>query len=225
MIDLVMTDIEKEKRLAAEAAVELVEPGMTVGLGTGTTVAWLLRALARRPLKIRCVATSPATADKARSLGVEVQPFTGIDRLDLAIDGADQVNPAGWLIKGGGGAHTREKIVAGAAARFVVIVSSNKVVDTLGVPVPLELLAFGIDATLRALGDARLTDGPPSPDGGVLAGYFGPLDDPEELASRLSATPGVVGHGLFPPQMVSEVFVGQGQEVQRRRIGAGRPGG
>jgi len=85
--------------------------------------------------------------------------------------------------------------------------------------VPLELLAFGIDATLRAVGDARLTGAPPSPDGGVLAGYFGPLDDPEALSRRLSAVPGVVGHGLFSPHKVSEILVGRGQEVRRRRVG------
>ncbi|MHB8328296.1 MAG: ribose 5-phosphate isomerase A [Acidimicrobiales bacterium] len=213
-----MTDVDVEKRLAAEAAAELVEAGMTVGLGTGSTVAYLLPALARRKLDISCVATSPATFDTARSLGLDVQAFTGIDHLDLAIDGADQVDAAGWLIKGGGGAHTREKVAAAAAERYVVIVSASKLVEALTAPVPLELLAFGLDATLRALGDSRLTDAPTSPDGGVLAGYFGPLGDPGELAQRLSAIPGVVEHGLFPPVMVSEILVGQGHEVHRRRI-------
>lgn len=213
-----MADIENEKRLAAEAAAELVEAGMTIGLGTGTTVAYLLAALARRRLDIRCAATSPVTSDVAGRLGLDVRPFTAIDRLDLAIDGADQVDPAGWLVKGGGGAHTREKIVASAAENFVVIVSSDKMVDALAAPVPLELLAFGIDVTLRAIGDARLRDAPPSPDGGVLAGYWGPLGALGELAGRLSATPGVVEHGLFPPHMVSEVLIGHGPEVQRRRI-------
>lgn len=210
--------IDTEKRLAAEAAAELVEAGMTVGLGTGSTVAYLLTALARRKLDISCVATSPATFDTARSLGLDVRPFTGIDHLDVTIDGADQVDPAGWLVKGGGGAHTREKIVAAAATRYVVIASSNKLVDTLVAPVPLELLAFGLDATLRALGDARLADKPVSPDKGVLAGYFGPIGDPCELAQRLSAMPGVVEHGLFPPAMVSDLLVGQGSHVQRRRL-------
>lgn len=213
-----MTYIETEKRLAAEAAAELVEDGMTVGLGTGSTVAYLMPALARRKLDISCVATSQITFDTARALGLKVQAFTGIDHLDIAIDGADQVESAGWLIKGGGGAHTREKIVAGAAKRYVVIVSSNKLVDTLTVPVPLELLAFGIDATRRELGDIRLTDAPTSPDGGVLAGYFGPLGDPAKLASRLSTMPGVVEHGLFPPAMVSDILVGKGSQVNRRRI-------
>ena len=213
-----MTYIETEKRLAAEAAAELVKDGMTVGLGTGSTVAYLIPALARRKLDISCVATSPVTFDTARALGLTVQAFSGIDHLDIAIDGADQVAPSGWLIKGGGGAHTREKIVAGAAKRYVVIVSSNKLVDILTVPIPLELLAFGIDATCRELGDVRLTDAPPSPDGGILAGYFGPLGDPVELALWLSAMPGVVEHGLFPPAMVNDILVGQGSRVNRRRV-------
>lgn len=188
---------------------------MTVGLGTGSTVAWLLPALARRDLDVRWVATSPATAAAAGSVGLDVQPFTGIDRLDLAIDGADQVGPTGWLVKGGGGAHTREKIVAAAAERFVVIVSSDKVVDALRPPVPLELHAFGIDATMRRMGDVRLRSALTSPDGGVLASYWGPLDDPEELAARLSTTSGVIEHGLFSPRLVSEVMVGRGQAVQQ----------
>ena len=109
---------------------------MTVGLGTGSTVAYLLPALARRKLDIYYVATSPVTFDTAQVLGLRVEAFTGIDHLDIAIDGADQSDPDGWLIKGGGGAHTREKIVASASERYVVIVSSNKLVDTLMVPVP-----------------------------------------------------------------------------------------
>ena len=104
---------------AAEAAAELVEDGMTVGLGTGTTVGVPLPALARRSLDIRCVATSPRTERAARELGLRVNDFTGIDRFDLTIDGADQISPEGWLVKGGGAAHTREKIVAAAADRFV----------------------------------------------------------------------------------------------------------
>src|SRR6187455_2853426 len=148
--------IEEEKRAAAEAAAQLVEDGMTVGLGTGTTVAHLLPALAARGLTLRCVATSLRTEEEARSLGLPVEPFSGIARLDIAIDGADQVAPDGWIVKGGGGAHTREKVVAAASARFVVIASSDKVVDALGPPVPLELLSFGLTATLRLLGEARV---------------------------------------------------------------------
>ena len=109
---------------------------MWVGLGTGTTVAELVPPLGARRLDITCVATSPATEELAVAHGLDVRPFTDIDRLDLAIDGADQVDPVGWLVKGGGGAHTRERIVAAAADRFVVIVSSDKPVDRLHPPGP-----------------------------------------------------------------------------------------
>jgi len=204
-----------EKRLAAEAAAGLVEAGMAVGLGTGTTVGHFLPALAARGLPIRCVATSPHTEAAAREVGLEVEPFDALDRLDLAIDGADQVTRDGWLVKGGGGAHTREKIVAAAAGRFVVIVSSEKVVGRLTPPVPLELHAFGLQATLRALGGTRLRDVPPTPDGGVVADYAGAVGDPAALAARLDAEPGVVSHGLFPPALVSFVLVGRGDRVDR----------
>ena len=201
--------VEREKRFAAEAAAELVEDGMAVGLGTGTTVAYLLPALGRRRLDISCVATSPATEILAHAEGIPVRPFEGIDRLDLAIDGSDQVDPAGWLIKGGGGAHTREKVVAAAADRFMVIVSSDKMVERLTSPVPLELMAFGLDSTLRSLPAVVLRDAPRTPDNGVLADYHGEVDDPEQLAAWLGAIPGIVGHGLFPPAMVSRVIVGR----------------
>ena len=131
--------IEDEKKLAAEAAAELVEDGMTVGLGTGSTVAFLLPALARRSLDIRCVATSPRTDTAARELGLDVETFANVDHFDLTIDGADQIAPDGWLVKGGGAAHTREKIVAAAADRFVVIADSSKPVEAIHGPVPLEL--------------------------------------------------------------------------------------
>jgi len=205
---------DTEKRVAAEAAAELVEDGMAVGLGTGSTVAFLLPALASRNLSIHCVATSPATKREAVKLGIEVGPFEGVDRLDIAIDGADQIAPDGWLIKGGGGAHFREKIVAAAAERFVVIGDSSKPVDSLSPPVPLELAKFGLAATLRELGNVALRDVPESPDGGLIADYGGEVGEPAELAARLDATPGVVEHGLFPSALVSEVIVGRGDAAQ-----------
>jgi ribose 5-phosphate isomerase A len=201
-------DVEREKQEAAEAAAELVEDGMTVGLGTGSTVAFLLPALAARNLSIRCVATSVRTEVVARELGLAVEPFDRLDRLDLAIDGADQIAPDRWAVKGGGAAHTREKIVAAAADRFVVIASSDKLVDALVAPIPLELLRFGCSATLRRLAPAELRDVPPSPDGNVIADYLGEVGDPRELAARFSAEAGVVEHGLFPPELVSTVIVG-----------------
>jgi len=210
---------DAEKRAAAEASAVLVEDGMLVGLGTGSTVAYLLPALASRRLSIRCVSTSPRTEDAARALGLGVEPFERLDRLDIAIDGADQIAPDGWLIKGGGAAHTREKIVAAAADRFVVIADSTKVVETLAPPVPLELLVFGLDATLRALAPAALRDVPRSPDGGLIADYEGPVGDPAALAARLAATPGVVEHGLFPAELVDRVLVGYGSDVETQVVG------
>ncbi len=209
-------DADSEKRAAAEAAAELVADGMTVGLGTGSTVAFLLPALAERKLEIRCVATSPRTESAARDLGIAVERFERLDRLDIAIDGTDQVTPDGWLVKGGGGAHTREKIVAAAAERFVVIADSSKPVDAIGPPIPLELLGFGLRATLHELGDVALRDAPPSPDGGLIADYLGEFDDPAALAAWLSATPGVIDHGLFPPSLVTDVLIARDGEIEHR---------
>ena len=203
-----MADLEHEKRVAAEAAAALVEDGAAVGLGTGS--------LAGRGLDLRCVATSPQTEATARELGIAVQPFEGVAHLDVAIDGADQVTPDGWLVKGGGGAHTREKIVAAAATRFVVIASSNKAVDALEPPVPLELLAFGLDATLAELGEVSLRDAARSPDGGVIADYRGSVDNPAALAERFDWCPGVVSHGLFPPALTADVLIAHGDEVEHR---------
>ena len=215
-----MTGVDNEKRLAAEAAAELVEDGMTVGLGTGSTVAHLLPAIARRGLSgIRCVATSVATEEHARELGIPVEQFDSLQRLDIAIDGTDEVTPEGWLIKGGGAAHLREKIVAAAAERFVVVGDSSKPVEALRGPVPLELFAFGLASTLARLGaEVELRDVAPSPDGGVIADYRGAIGDPPELAARLEADPGVGAHGLFPPQMVSDIIIGRGDSVERPSI-------
>jgi ribose 5-phosphate isomerase A len=212
-----VTAADIEKRLAAEAAAELVEEGMTVGLGTGSTVAHLLPAIARRGLAgIRCVATSVATEEQARELGIPVERFDSLQRLDLAIDGTDEVTPDGWLIKGGGGAHLREKIVAAAAERFVVIADSSKPVDALRGPVPLELFSFGAASTLARLGpEVELRDVPASPDGGTIADYRGAIGDPAELAARLEADPGVAAHGLFPPALVHDVLIARGEEIER----------
>lgn len=210
-------DADAEKRIAAEAAALLVEDGMRVGLGTGSTVAHLLPALAARGLSIRCVATSPQTEEAARALGLEVEDAAEVDRLDIAIDGADQIAPDWWLVKGGGAAHTREKVIAAAADRFVVIADSSKLVDRIRPPVPLELLAFGLAGTLRRLRDVELRDVPPSPDGGVIADYTGAIGGPEALDAWLGGAAGVVEHGLFAPSMVSEVIIGRGDAVERPR--------
>jgi ribose 5-phosphate isomerase A len=206
-----------QKRAAARAAAELVEDGMRVGLGTGSTVAHLLPAIAERDLaELRCAATSPATEVAARALGLSVHPLDELGELDVAIDGADQIDPRGWLVKGGGGAHTREKIVASAARRFVVIASAEKAVAELSSPVPLELVAFGVQRTLALLDRARLRDVAPSPDGGLIADYLGPVGDPRELSAKLSGSPGVVEHGLFAPELVSLVLIATDHGVEHR---------
>jgi ribose 5-phosphate isomerase A len=213
-----VTAADIEKRTAAEAAAELVGDGMTVGLGTGSTVAHLLPAIAARGLSgIRCVATSVATEEQARQLGIPVEEFSQLQQLDIAIDGTDQVSPDGWLIKGGGGAHLREKIVAAAAQRFVVIADSSKPVEALSAPVPLELFSFGIASTLERLGsEVALRDVPRSPDDGLIADFSGEIGDPAELAARLEADPGVAAHGLFSPALVSDVLIARGSSLEHR---------
>jgi len=217
MLSEMTTATEGEKQIAAEAAAALIENGMRVGIGTGTTVAHLLPLLPGCGRDVIYIATSPQTEHAGLELGLNMQPFTTLDRLDLAIDGADQVAPTGWLIKGGGRAHTREKVVAAAAGRFVVVVSADKLVTKLTPPVPLELLAFGLPATLRRLAPTQLRDGPQSPDGGIIADYRGSITNPARLAARLSSTVGVIEHGLFPPQLVSEILVGRSGNLQRLR--------
>jgi ribose 5-phosphate isomerase A len=220
---LSLNRIEREKQAVGRAAAELLEDGMRVGLGTGSTVAYLLPAIAARGLKgLRCVATSPATEAQARALGLTVEALDELGELDVAIDGADQVDPEGWLVKGGGGAQTREKIVAAAARRFVVIVSAEKVVARLAPPVPVEVLRFGAESTLKALEQAQLRGIAESPDGGLIADYFGPVGDPRDLSEWLSAIPGVVEHGLFAPELLSEVLIAREHGVERRAGGKQR---
>lgn len=214
--------VEAEKRLVAETAAGLVEDGMTVGLGTGTTVMFLLPALGKRGLDIRCVATSRRTEEAARAAGLRIEAFDSIDRFDLAIDGADQIGPGGWLVKGGGAAHTREKIVAASADRFVVVADSSKPVACLHPPVPVELVPFGLAATLRRIGSVTLRDVPLSPDGGVIGDYTGEVGDPALLAARLSEAAGVVEHGLFPPELVAEILVARGTDVERTELSGPR---
>ncbi len=183
--------IFEQKRAAARAAAELIRDGMRLGLGTGTTVAHLLPAVAELDCReLLCVATSPATEAAALSLGLTVLPLDSLPELDLAIDGADQVDPSAWLVKGGGGAHTREKIVAAAASRFVVIVSADKAVPALHSPVPLELVPFGVEHTLAALAPSRLRDGPTDPR----------RRGPRGLPRPAGGSPGAVGAPRAPPR-------------------------
>lgn len=205
--------LDEQKKHAAARAADLVQRGMLVGLGTGSTVQFLLDELARGDRGARYVATSPHTEHEARRRGLDVTTFDGWSSLDLAIDGADQVAPDGWLVKGAGGALTREKIVASAATRFIVIVDESKLVDALHPPVPVELLEFGIEATLTHLAPLRVRDGARSPDGGVLGDYFGAIDSPVALAHWLAGHTGVVEHGLFAPALVDTILVGANVEL------------
>jgi ribose 5-phosphate isomerase A len=203
-------DIAARKRAAACAAVAEIEDGMLVGLGTGTTANFAIAALGERVaagLKVTTVATSFAARRAAEARGLPVLPFDTLARLDLAIDGADELDPQLRAIKGKGGAMLREKIVAAAAERMIVIVDGSKRVTQLGRgPLPVEVLPFaagfvshrierlGATVSLRMTGDASYrTD----QDNVVLDCRFGSIDDPQALASALSAIPGMLGHGLF----------------------------
>src|SRR3984957_19043030 len=203
-----MTDTDEQKRAAAEAAALLIKDGDRVGLGTGSTVAHLLPVLQARGLSLHCAATSPATEHAARKLGLLVQE-------------PDQIDPNGWLVKGGGPAHTHEKIVAAASKRFVVIASAEKAVAELRPPVPLEILRFGAQATLTLIGEAMLRDVPPSPEDNLIADYFGPIEDARALAARLAGTPGVVDHGLFAARMVSDILIAGPDGVEHRELEKG----
>ena len=209
------TSAEREKHAAAREAATLIEPGMVVGLGSGSTVAALAAVLGDTRPDATFVVASPSTEQAALAAGLRLTALDEAGALDIAFDGADQVDPRYWLVKGGGAAHTREKIVAAAARRFVVMVSSDKLVERLQPPVPLEILSFAPETTLASLGEARRRAGTPlSPDGGVIADYLGAFGDPAELARRLDAYPGVVEHGLFPPELVELVIVGRGNAAE-----------
>jgi ribose 5-phosphate isomerase A len=182
---------------------------MIVGLGSGTTVNLLIAALRRRAPKAVFVGASPATGRAAQHAGLLVVPFDRRPaKLDLALDGADQVDDRMWLVKGGGAAHTREKILARAAGRFVVLVTADKRVSEVRPPIPLEIVVSSAASTLAALGDARPRPNTPiSPDGGLIADYFDHFEDPWIVAQILDRTPGVVAHGLFEPSIVHQVLV------------------
>lgn len=210
----------EQKRRAGESAAALVEDGMTVGLGTGSTAAHAIRAIGDAVtdgLDVVGVPTSFDSRELAREAGIPLCSPEAVSEIDLAIDGADQVAD-GDLIKGGGAAHAREKIVDAAADRFVVVVDPSKEATVLDRAVPIEVLPdarrtagaliaeVGGDPTLR---DGERKDGPVITDNGnlVLDSAFGPIEDPASLTAELSALPGVVEHGLFV-DMVDEVHVG-----------------
>jgi len=218
-----MSDPALEAKIrAGRAAADLVDDGMRVGLGTGSTVHWTVAALGERRPDVVCVATSARTEAMARSLGLRLETPDVARHLDLTIDGADEVDPAGNLTKGGGGAHTREKIVAQMADRFVVVVDESKLVPHLGpFGTPLEVLDFapGVVADRARAEGARevLTREQRSDSGNVLlVAHFGPIDDPADLAARLSAIPGMVDHGIFLADTVSDVIIAGADGIVRR---------
>ena len=202
---------DADKQAAALAAADEVKDGMLVGLGTGSTAFFLIEELGRRfasGLEFRAVATSIASETQAKALGIPVLPFSEVARIDVAIDGADEIDPQLRAIKGAGGAMLREKCVAASAARMVVIADSSKLVAQLGttMPVPCETLPFAQAYVGRALADLgarvmlREKDGAPyrtDQDNLIFDCHFGPIPDPAALAARLSSIPGMLGHGLF----------------------------
>ena len=204
---------DDQKRAAGEGAAALVQEGMTVGLGTGTTAAWFVRALGARKLNVRGVPTSEATAALAASLGIALLDLDQAGTIDLTVDGADEIGPGLALIKGAGAALLREKLVWEASARCVVIADASKTPGRFGrFPLSIEVVTFGhvttakrIDGVLSDLGIAaratlRMRDGAPvRTDGGnlIYAAACGAIDDPASLARALKQLTGVVEHGLF----------------------------
>lgn len=225
-----MSSADEQKRAAGEAAALLVEGGMVVGLGTGSTAAWFVKALAARGLKITCVATSVATADLATGLGMTVAELGETREIDLTVDGADEIGPGLSLIKGAGAALLREKLVWEASRRCVVIADAAKPVRMLGkFPLPIEVVAFGHKITALRICDAlgecdigaaprlRMKDGAPvRTDGGNLIydAACGRIEEPAALAFALKSVTGVVDHGLFL-DLADQALIGGPDGVSR----------
>jgi ribose 5-phosphate isomerase A len=226
------TDSDRRKQEAARRALEFVKPGMKLGLGTGTTARHFVDLVGERVkagLEVRCVATSEATETQAKGLGIPLATLDDLLELDLTVDGADEIDPKLRLIKGGGGALLREKIVAAASKRMAVVADSTKLVAELGAfPLPVEVVPFGLASTRRHIeralaklglsGPIRLR-GEPSPfvtDGGhyILDCALGAIAEPELLGKTLSLIPGVVEHGLFVGFARTAIIAGaEGVEV------------
>jgi len=220
-----MSSASAAKVAAAEAVVSLVTDGMVLGLGTGSTTALAIEALGRRiqeeGLTVRGVPTSFAAERLARQYGVPVTTLDEVERLHLAMDGADEVDEAFRLIKGRGAAHTREKIVAAQADRFVVLVDPSKMVEVLGtrMPLPVEVVPMAVgpvERVLQLLGakpELRMgqqKDGPVVTDQGlwVIDAHFDELTDPAYINRTLNDTPGILDHGLFL-DLATDVLIGQ----------------
>src|SRR3954453_23337061 len=231
--------MDELKRQAAARALEHVSDGMKLGLGTGSTARHFVELLGERVragLKVTGVPTSEATRADAERCGVPLTTLDEIDRLDLTVDGADEIDPALNLIKGGGGALLREKIVAAASDRMIVIADESKWVDVLGrFPLPVEVIPFGLAATQRAMAEAFAESGVSGQmmvrkakdghvfvtDGGhwIVDAHLGQIADPAHLAKALRAIPGVVEHGLFIGLASSAVLAcGEGiRTIERRK--------
>jgi ribose 5-phosphate isomerase A len=210
-------DVEAQKRAAAARAIEFVRPGMRLGLGTGSTATHFVNLLGERVragLDVVAVPTSEATRAQAERLGITLTTLDETPELDLTVDGADEIAPDLTLIKGGGGALLREKIVAAASAKMLVIADESKWVSMLGrFPLPIEIAPFGATATRRVVGEVTAAAGCPGPvllrkapnghafvtDGGhwLLDAQLQRIVEPQVLAARLAAVPGVMEHGLF----------------------------
>jgi ribose 5-phosphate isomerase A len=215
---------DDDKRTAAYAAADEVADGMLVGLGTGSTAAFVIARLGERVrsgLAIRAVATSQRSADLAREVGIDVLDFAEVAAVDLVIDGADEIDDRLYAIKGAGGAMLREKIVAASAARMIVVADGSKRVAAIGAAkLPVEVLPFArafVHRRLAELGAEVLLRGgvetPYRTDQGnlVLDCRFGTIDDPQALDTALSAIPGVLGHGLFLREVGSAIIAAHGQ--------------
>jgi len=212
----VTQNIDAAKEQAGRHAAGYVADGMRVGLGTGSTVHFTileLGTLVKAGLDIVCASTSDQTTVLARSLGIQVVPPDQLGGLDIAIDGADEVDPRFNLTKGAGGAHTREKVIAEMAPRFIVVVDESKLVEQLGpFGTPLEVLDFapGVVADqVRRLGARTVTTRERRTDNGnlLLDAHFGTIDDPIALGERLGRITGLIEHGLFPGTLVERVVI------------------
>ena len=214
---------EADKKAAAEAAASEVREGMLVGLGTGSTAAWAIKALGARVgdgLAIRAVATSQASADLARQVGIAVLDFADVPRLDLTIDGADEIDARLYAVKGAGGAMLREKVVAAASDRMIVIADGSKRVTAIGAArVPVEILPFARAAVMAALGEGaalRMAGAAPyrTDNDNLVADCRLDLTDPSATARWLESIPGALGHGLFLSE-VDAAYISDGGIVTR----------
>ena len=197
-------DLDAQRKAAGERAAEFVQDGMVIGYGTGRAATAALEAVAKRKVRVRGVPTSEKTVTICRRLGLEMVEFDDHPRLDLVIDGADEVDPRGQMLKGGGGAHVREKLVALASARRIIVVEEPKLVTHLGATreVPIEVVFFGWRGTVEriaaVLPGARRREGPPTDNGGVIVDASLPAGaDLRALDRALKGIAGVVDHGLF----------------------------